>query len=351
MLPVFLLATFVVVWILIKIDVDVYTNYLNATFYFYQVVPLFINTGNLRTKPVILSLIRIFNLEGFGAGSLSGFCVLESFTPLDKQFLNYCFPFFAFVCVFVVFMLGQRFRRFNFNSSNFVHVVIFIMIWAYGDIVRVTIQILKYTVIGDTKYVFVEADEVYFGSRKHCIYAPIACIVAFLALLFPVMLAFPSPILARLPRLKAIFDNKYFFKDNSVSQLFVSYYFVCRIVLSIIGTFLFTERLGTQQTALTCVSVTVYLVFLSVMPYDEDYNYLNYFDGVVLFLLTSVALITNRLGGLLPGHPSIIMYNIILDIVFMLPFLWVLGNLLMKAIRCLRTFYMKRRARKYHISY
>jgi len=347
LLPLILLVTFIVVLFFIKIDIDVYKNYLNSTFYFYQVVPLLFNNVNLRTQPFILSLIHLFNLEGVGLHSVSGFCVLESFTQLDKQFFNYCFPFFAFVCIFVVFMLGQKFQRFNFNPGNFIHVVIFIIIWAYGDIVRVTFQILKYSVIGDNKRVFVEANEIYFVSKKHCIYAVIACLVSIVALIFPVVLVFPSSIIERLPRLKTILDSKYIFKENFASQLFISYYFVCRIVLSSIATFFFTDKIGSRNTTLTCVSVIVYLVFLMVTPYDKEYDYLNYFDGVVLFLVTSVALITSRLGGLLPGHPYITMYNILLDIVLLIPFLWVLGNLLLRGVRYLRTLYANRRNSKH----
>ena len=338
-LPAMFVVIFFLVLVFIKVEIDIYRNYLNSTIFFYQIAPLFTFGLNVNVCGFLISLQSIIGLEGFHIQQSYGICLLENFTELDKTFFNYTIPGIAFFCIFAIYKLGQIFRIFNYQTTSYVSAAVFMIVWAYGDLVRVTFTLIKYSTISGVKYVFVEAEEEYFTTTRHCVYAAIAILVGILALALPCALIVSSRIASKIPKLKIFFDiYKSCFKEDTTSQLFPASFFVCRFVLFAIGTFVLTENPGAQQTVLACCLVTFYVVFLFVQPYKEEHMNLNYYDSVVLSLLAIVSVLTCAMYSLMPGDPIIPVYNGILNAVLIAPFLWVVFNFGKRLYyRCKRT--------------
>eukprot|EP00111_Clytia_hemisphaerica_P015935 TCONS_00047110-protein len=332
-LVVLMVTIFIVMYLLIIVDIDIYKNYLNSTFYFYQIVSMFFTSVNLYIDPVIWAFKSVFILEGFHIANTAGVCILERFDELDKLFFNYLFPIFAFAWIGLIFLLGKKFNWFSYKTDNYIHASIFVIVWAYGDLARVSFKIFKFVTISNHKYVFVEADIPYFHSPRHQAYLIIASLIFVLIVAFPFILMFSYKINPKYPYLIPFFDYyKSYLKDDSISQLFASYYFICRILLSIIETFFFTDRLGAQKTLLSCISLVVFIVFAAVKPYkttkEQNFEYLNIYDSVILFLLSNVAILTCANGSLAAENPNIKVNNILLNIILAAPAIWVALNFL-----------------------
>ena len=332
-LPTAFIVIFILAMLFIKLEIDIYRDYLNSTIFFYQIVPMFAHGVNTTLWSVSSSLIGVISLRGFNIEKSTGFCFLKHLTQLDKAFTNYFFPMMAFLCIFIIYKLGQRFQRFHFQTNSYVRAAVFIIVWVYGDMVRVTFVLFKYTEISNKKYLYVDASESY-KSPKYIIFAIVAGVVAVLTLLIPLSLMFSSFIVPRQPKLKLFFDNyKLCFKEDTVSQFFAASFFGFRLVLFAMDTFMLTGQAGTRKTILAGCVTTFYVVFTFVKPYDNNYMYLNYYDSVVLAILVIVSALSCALDGLVHTDQFINAYNVLLNLLLVVPIIWAALNFIRRLYR------------------
>ena len=191
-----------------------------------------------------------------------------------------------------------------FEQVNTFRVVLFVMVFAYNYITRITLDLLRVVEIDDVKTVRKYAVMEYMHGVNFR-YAVVAIIVLIVfALCVPLALIVPSVSMEmKSEYCNCVIHNRFYvsfvkpllesflsvFKDNLKCQLFSAFYFLFRLVLLLMRAFMRRDQF--QLTMMVSFCFIMFVLFSKVKPYrDEKYNY---FDMFILFNLTLIAVISN----------------------------------------------------------
>lgn len=295
-LPAMITAMILIVWIIIRLDVDIYKHFLNGFLYYYQLLPLLIQP-NFQYWNGLDHFVSIMNLNGVGDGF--SLCLWNGLNDLQKMAFNYTIPF-LLILVLIGFSLSNKYwRKDRSREEHCIHAFIVISVWAYTDLTRITFLLLKPDNINCTLRVHIYAHVEYLSS-EHLGFFILASIVFTIVVAFPFMLLFSSW-LRNFNSCFYIFNNPFArwvyvfdsFKDSFKDdrQYFVSYYFFCRLIFLGITTFMEKDVMESMLLAILCLIVC--LIFQLALPYKTNtYFWTNIYDVIALADLTAVAILS-----------------------------------------------------------
>ena len=296
------LAVIAIVLIVLWINVDVYNLLLNSVIFYYQVVYLVLTPQ--QETGIVKAIIGIISLRGLRVGGV-GFCVYDGLNDLDKIMLNCLFPFMMIITLVCITLFAENCPcTLPFERVNTFRAILFIMVLAYSDITRITLDLLRVVEIDGVKRVRKYAVMEYMHGF-HFWYAVVAIIVLIVFVLgVPLALIAPSVSMEMESECcNCVIHNRFYvsfvkpllesflsvFKDNLRCQLFSAFYFLFRLILLLLKAFMKRDQF--RLTVMASFCFIMFVLFSKVKPYrDEKYNY---FDMFILFNLTSVAVISN----------------------------------------------------------
>lgn len=303
------LILLVVVMLIMLIDLDFFTGYLNAWLYSYQVMKV-ITPDGFKFDAFMEFVIGLANFQ-LKAGS-GGVCFAKGLDDADKLVIMYALP--TYVLLLVVLLAKAVGRYPNWCFSKRVKAAPFralctIVVLCYTDITRISLRILHPAVVG-TKTVVYANGNIDFFTGKHLAYGILAIlfIVLFVLPLPTVLLFRPSltkglrPIL-NLNRWKPIFDAlQSCFKDQY--RWCAAFYFICRFVLLVISTFVPSGPVKRSLLESCCVVILLTIAYLrpykeakDVKEDEESYDWINKSDAALLVTLTLIAVFSSPIDS------------------------------------------------------
>ena len=303
------LAVPTLVIIILLLNIDVYKLFLNSLIFFYQaaslfVIPIWETDAAIHCMRPMQVIMGIIDLRGFG-NEADGFCFYDGLNDIDKIMLNYCIPFLMILTlVLIIIISGNVPCTLPFEQVNTFRAILFVMVLAYSDITRITLDILNFVEINGHNRVRSYAVMEYFG-RDHVYYAVRAIFILVVFVIgVPVFLIAPSVLMAYDFELcDCLIHNGFYtryirpflesflsvFNNNLKCHLFSAFYFIFRLILLLMVTFMQRDRFQLTMMAFLCL--VMLLLFVKVQPY-QVYHY-NYFDMFILLNLTVVAFVCN----------------------------------------------------------
>ena len=303
------LAIPVLVIVILLLNIDVYKLFLNSLIFFYQAASLFVipiwetdvAIHYMRPMQVIMGVI---DLRGLG-NETDGYCFYDGLNDIDKNMLNYCIPFLMILTlVLIIIISGNVPFILPFEQVNTFRAILFVMVLAYSDITRITLDILNFVEINGQNRVRIYAVMEYFG-RDHVYYAvPAIFILVVFVIGVPVFLITPSVLMAYdFEICDCLIHNGFYtryirpflesflsvFNNNLKCHLFSAFYFIFRLILLLMITFM--QRSQFQLTMMAFLCLVMLLLFVKVQPYQGGHY--NYFDMFILLNLTVVAFLCN----------------------------------------------------------
>ena len=269
--------------LVLYLNVDAYSSYLNAPFYSFQVIPLFYR-GNQQLDLFISVVTGVLTWSGT-AELNTGFCIAEGMTDLGKMFLNYLFPTYLIFFTVGIGVVSNYRRNSWLNKHTCFRAFAFLSVVAYADFSRITFMLLHYVHVRDRTVLYYAGEVKYFG-KEHLSYAvPAIFVLVFVVILFPILVMFPYHFI-KLPgiiKLKGVFDAfRYCF--NKEHEIFCGFYFVTRCILQAISICIQTSTL--QHTLLFIFCILAVVTFATCKPYKS--KLMNYYD---ISLLTDICII------------------------------------------------------------
>ena len=353
--------------IIFRLNIDVFSGYLNAYLYCYQMMPLLM-PGNIEFDPFISFIIGVTSLGGTGGNF--GTCLYDGMNNLDKMFLNYAIPSYVVFCTIVFGLwVPQKIWEKLFcccNSENgndsqvrnhsFGRALSFALVLCYSSFTSVTLKLLHPIKYNDY-YVVYEAGFNRFFHGNHLYYFIVAALMLiFVVILFPILLSFTHYFSYRfytVQRAEPIFNAlKNNFEDTMVCRYFAAFYFICRLILLVIAIFVRDEI--TRLIILAIASVIIQAIFSAIQPYKEkQFNYWDILQLSVMCLISLLSLILSvpfttsratrsRLGILLQVISAVKTFCLILPFLFLFGlglYLYFLGSINVSYISCLNLFY------------
>ena len=298
-----LLAVPFLVVVILLINVDVYRWFLNSLIFYYQVVHLFF-TPMQDTDVVMRAFMGAVDLRGLGVKSL-GFCISDGFNDMNKLAFNFSIPILMIVTLVIIIIFSEKCPcTLPFEQVNTFRAILFIMVLAYSNVTRITLDILKVVEIDGIKRVANFAVLQYLHD-EHLYYAVPAFIIL-IVIVIGVPFALIAPIIVmklEWERCNFLIHNRFYisfirpflesflsvFNNNLKCYLFSAFYFVFRLFLLIMSTFM--KRDQAQLTMMACFCFIMSLLFSKVRPYRS--NIYNYFDMSILCNLTIIAFLSN----------------------------------------------------------
>ena len=296
-----------VVVIVMLVDLDFFTGYLNAWLYSYQIMDLLTPDG-FHFDPFI-EFITAFTNVHIEIGGQS-FCLATGLDDADKLMLMYGIPVYVLIVVAILTWLvgrhpGWCFSRKVLRSSPSApfRAVCTILVFCYTDITRVSLLILSPAHVG-SKTVLYFYGNLDFFHKKHIAYGIVAILwIVIFVLPFPLILLF-RPYLTRGLRpvlnlnrwgpffdaFQSCFKNKY--------RWCASFYFLCRLGILLMHTYIPSGSV--KRVVLEGACILILVIFAYLRPYKEardvmlnqgesSYEWIYKSD---VALLTTLALIT-----------------------------------------------------------
>ena len=311
------LAIPVLVIVILLLNIDVYKLFLNSLIFFYQAASLFVipvwetDVAIHYMRPMQVIMVRsmqvimgVIDLRGLG-NEADGYCFYDGLNDIDKNMLNYCIPFLMILTlVLIIIISGNVPFILPFEQVNTFRAILFVMVLAYSDITRITLDILNVVEINGENRVRIYAVMEYFG-RDHIYYAvPAIFILVVFVIGIPVFLITPSVLMAYdFEICDCLIHNGFYtryirpflesflsvFNNNLKCHLFSAFYFIFRLILLLMITFM--QRSQFQLTMMAFLCLVMLLLFVKVQPYQGGHY--NYFDMFILLNLTVVAFLCN----------------------------------------------------------
>ena len=281
----FCVATLIVVLIVLRMNMDIFTTYLNAWLYSYQVILLLLDEGQ-KLDPFINFIIRLPNWQIAGVSS----CIYHRMNDLHKHGVNYILP--AYVLALLV-ILGKVARRWPscYVNRNVYRAFCTLLVLCYTDVTAISFKLLHWVKLDKKWYLFIDGNiEFYHDWKKHLPFTIVAVVwIVFFVIPIPVMLLFTPTFLRRfryLQNFRLYFDNfQHCFKVQY--RWFAAFYFICRIYMLLVAMYV---PVGSMKwTALEVSNVLIVVICVYIQPYNERYTWLNRLDAV---LLTNICCIT-----------------------------------------------------------
>lgn len=254
--------------------------------------------------PFMFFLLKLFNFRLYIGTHL---CYWSGMDYADKVFIQLCVPFLTLVVVLILSKLVARYPNCCFSrrvKAPF-RAICTISVLCYTGITSACLRILQPAVVGGKTVLFVSGSTEFF-SGKHAAYGSIALLfVVFFVVPFPLVLMF-RPFFTRclhpvfnLNRLRPIFDVlQNCFKDKHRS--FAAFYFVCRLVVLVIATYVPSGPVKRSLLEVACVMIL--FVFSYLRPYkraknvkegEPSYDWVNKSDALLLLNLCVMAVFSS----------------------------------------------------------
>ena len=343
LLPVYGIAFLLVVVVIMLIDLDVFTGYLNAWLYFYQVVTLLVRE-EFSFDPVMTFIIGALN---FQLRVASGSCFAAGLDAADKLVIMYAVPVALLIDVYVLTKIIGAFPNCCFSRK--VHAPFraycTLSVLCYTDITGISLKILHPATINNRTVLF-QNGELDFFAGKHIAYGTLAI---FFVLTF--VLPFPAILMFRphctkclrpvynMNKIKPIFDAlQSCFEDNR--RWCAAFYFVCRLAILVVATYVPSGPV--QRTLLETICIVSLAIFTYLKPYkqgregEEGLDWINKSDAVLLTNLAVITVFSSAVGHSLSPTTNAVM-EFFVDFFAYVP-------LLVLAVAVYRL--VKRRARK-----
>lgn len=281
---------FIAVMLIMLINLDVFTTYLNAWLYSYQVMSLLFIEG-FSVDTFMQFIIGLANLQIKAGGS----CLLTDITDADKLMLMYLLPTYILASVFILAKIVRRWPNWCYSRrvrAPF-RALCTLFVLCYTNITSISLKILYPAYIGHRTVLFMDGEMDFFKGR-HIAYAIVAIIYLLLVVIpCPLILMF-TPYFTKLlmpivnvNTLKPYYDAfQGCFKDEY--RWCSAFYFVCRLYLLLVSIYM---PLGPWKRALlenSCMIILALFVYLK--PYKKEYNWLNLLDAVLLCNLGCMAI-------------------------------------------------------------
>lgn len=318
--PLLLCLTFLV-FVIFKINLDVFTCYLNVWLYFYQVISLVTGVhGDIALDPFIEFIIGLAQITINGFGS----CLWEGMDNLQKLGFSYLLPVYVFIVVFIISLVARRCPNCYFARNSTFRASCTLFVLCYSTLARVSMDILRPSKVGDEIVVFYQGTVTYFSSYHSCFAVPAILILLFIVIPFPLILMF-TPFFTRRVRfcvyVTPLFDTfQSCFKDGY--RWYAAFYFFSRFVFLLFATFIPYGAVKALFMQISCVIVLTVHVYL--WPYLEKYNWINRVDGVLLTTLTIISIIAAQVTNNISANAKDTMVTII-DILTYTPLVYLLG--------------------------
>ena len=290
------------------IDLDVFTGYLNAWLYSYQVMKLLVPDGFKfnRFSEFVIALTN-FQIQVGG----HGFCLAKNLDDADKVMVMYAMPVYVIVTVVLLAKLVGAFPNWCFSRRVRAPFrgICTILVFCYTDVTYISLRILRFANVGPMTVLFVDGDIDYF-SGKHLYYGIVAIffIVVFV-LPFPFFLLFRPfltnglrPVL-NLNRWNPFFDAlQSCFKDQY--RWCAAFFFICRLALLLIYTLMPAGPV--KRLLLEACCILILLIFAILRPYkeardvekdEESYDWMYRSDVVLLTTLSFIAVISSPIDN------------------------------------------------------
>ena len=311
----FAVVLLLIVMVIMLIDLDVFTGYLNAWVYSYQVMRYLAPDGFLFNdfSEFVIALTN-FHIK---VGSNS-FCLVKGLDDADKLMTMYLIPVYIIVMVVLLAKMVSAFPHWCFSrrvKAPF-RGICTILVLCYTDITYISLRILRFAEVGSEVVVFVNGEIRYF-SKRHLYYGIVASLfVVFVSFLFPLFLLF-RPLLTRglrpvlnLNRWNPFFDAlQSCFKDQY--RWCAAFYFICRLGLLVIYEFMPAGTLKRLLLEVACILIL--LTFATLRPYkeardveddEESYDWMNKSDVALLTTLSFITVASSPYENSLAITPS-----------------------------------------------
>jgi len=313
LLLVFFIVTLLLVLVVLRIELDIFTTYLNAWLYSYQVITFLLQEGQFLDK-FISFVIGIANWRVKGVGT----CFFAGMTNLEKLGVNYILPSYVLLLLIVLAKVG-RCRPACYINRNVSRAFCTLLVLCYTNITMISCNIIHYVPINGRWVLYADGNIEFVRDWKtHLPYTIIACLWFILFVIFvPLVLLFTPWFLKCFPCLnnfRLFFDTfQKCFKDEY--RWFAAYYFICRIYILFIA--LYVPFGPLKRSILEVSSVVIVVICLYLQPYktrprlretnndmnhetdnrtdNEDYKWLNTLDAI---LLTNMCFIVSFSTGI-----------------------------------------------------
>ena len=282
----FCLVTPLLVLIVFRFDLDIFTTYLNTWLYSYQTILFLLREGQY-LDPFISFVISVANWEL----RVGGTCLYKGMTNLQKLGVNYFFPSYILLLLVVLAKIARR-RPGCYINRNVSHAFCTLLVLCYTNVTIISFKIVHYVHM-QGRWVLYADGNIDFGRdwKTHLPFTIIACLWIVLFVIFvPLLLLFTPWFLRHVPYLnnfRLYFDT--FQRCFKVTyRWFAAYYFICRIFILIIA--LYVPFSPLKRCILDVSSILIVVMCLYLQPYNEEYQWFNRLDAV---LLTNLCLIVN----------------------------------------------------------
>ena len=303
------LGFLLIVMIVMLIDLDFFTGYLNAWLYSYQIMKL-LTPDWIEFDPFIEFVIAFTNVR-IQIGD-NGFCLAKGLDDADKLILEYAIPVYVLLVVGLLTWLIGRYPNWYFSrkvlrstpSAPF-RAVCTILVFCYTDITGISLEILKPAVF-ESKTVLYAYGGLEFFHGKHLAYVIVAIIFILVFVIpFPLILLFRARLTRGLrPVLNLVRWGPFFdafqscFKDQY--RWCAAFYFICRLGVLLISTYMPPSLI--KRVVLEGACILVLVIFASLRPYKEardvnegesSYEWIYISDVTLLTTLSFIAVISS----------------------------------------------------------
>lgn len=288
---VFFLITPLLVLIVFRIELDIFTTYLNTWLYSYQTILYLLQEGQY-LDPFIHFVIGVANWQLGGVGT----CLYRGMTNLQKLGVNYIFPSYILVLLMVLAKIARR-RPGCYINRNVPHAFCTLLVICYTNVTIISFSIVHYVPIQGRWVLYADGNVDFVRNwKEHLPLTIIACLwIVLFVILIPLLLLFTPWFLKRFHYL-----NNFRLYFNTFQQCFkvryrwfAAYYFICRIYILLIA--LYVPFGPLKRTILDVSSILIVVMCLYLQPYNEQYQWFNRLDAV---LLTNLCLVVNFSSGI-----------------------------------------------------
>ena len=319
----FCLVTPLLVLIVLRIDLDIFTTYLNTWLYSYQTILFLLREGQ-HLDPFISFVIGAANWEL----RVGGTCLYKGMTNLQKLGVNYIFPSYVLLLLVVLAKIARH-RPGCYINRNVFHAFCTLLVLCYTNVTIISFNIVHYVHMQGRWVLYADGNIDFVKDwRTHLPFTIIACLWIVLFVIFvPLLLLFTPWFLRHFPYLnnfRLYFDN--FQRCFKVTyRWFAAYYFICRIYILIIA--LYVPFSPLKRCFLDVSSILIAVMCLYLQPYNEQYQWFNRLDAV---LLTNLCLIVNFSSSIVTDASSSVHDGLetIVNLLAYVPLIYLIGLVL-----------------------
>ena len=316
------------VLVIMFVNFDPFSAYLNAWLYSYQVI-LFLLPEGITLDPFLLFIVGLANVRIIGFG---GVCMWSGMDDLQKLAFNYLLPLYVFICLFLLNKIAltcrDNYLTRRLTQTSTARACCTLLVLSYSTVTYVSLIILYPVKIGEKYFVFHQGTETYFGSYHAGFGITAVILLAFVGVLFPLVLIRRQWFkLIDKGLTKLLLDNfQNCFRDGY--KWCAGFYFVCRFLVILILT---VAPPGALRVSLLQSACTIVLTgFVLCRPYaDSDgpisYHVLNTSDAVLLCNLCILSSFNGALSGIFRTDLYYNAFKIVIRTLGYVPLLYSVG--------------------------